>query len=300
MVQISLVCCSFNPNRDYLLRTIRSMFAQKADSSICEIIIVDNRSEPPIASWLPEDVLCKVRIVVEPEAGLTPARAAGVRESRGEWVLFVDDDNVLDENYVGECEKIIVAFPQLGAFGSSKILPEFAVQPSGDLSPFLPLLAIRDQEKSMWSNVGDHRTFPCGAGMCARRDLMLEHFKCVLQNNRRKSLDRSGKSLASAGDTDMLYSVIDSGLGTGVFPSLQLLHLIPEGRIQVSYLCRLTYSISRSLTILEQERSGIRYSLAGKLKETVVGLLRVLAAGTNKRMAWYSQKGRLSALWEFK
>ena len=32
--------------------------------------------------------------------GLTPARLRGIRESRGELLVFVDDDNVLERDYL--------------------------------------------------------------------------------------------------------------------------------------------------------------------------------------------------------
>ena len=63
-------------------------------------------------SWHPTS-----RVVHEPEPGLTPARLRALEEVRGELIIFVDDDNVLDPSYLTECMLIASQFPHLGAWG---------------------------------------------------------------------------------------------------------------------------------------------------------------------------------------
>ena len=61
---------------------------------------MDNRSDEPLAdridlSWHPD-----AHIVREDTLGLTPARLRGIRESKGDLLVFVDDDNVLDVDFL--------------------------------------------------------------------------------------------------------------------------------------------------------------------------------------------------------
>lgn len=296
-MQFSVVICSYNSRQDYLLRVLDAVFSQEWQSEEFEVILVDNCSNPPVSSWLPQEYRRRLNLVEEKQAGLTQARRAGVAASRADWIVFVDDDNVIDNQYLKVASGIIDGFPHLGAFGSGSIQPEFEVVPEPDLHAYLPLLAIRSESKAVWSNLGDYRAFPCGAGMCARRDLMKLHFDGLQDGSRRANLDRKGNSLSSAGDTDMLYSVVSQGFGTGVFPSLSLIHLMPAARVSRSYLQRLAYSISYSLTILEQERCGVPMTWAGRLIETIRSLGRVITNGRGRKMVWQSQSGRIRAIW---
>ena len=61
-----------------------------------EIILVDDGSTPPLATLLPPDLL--LRIIPQANQGSIVARATGLASARGEYVLFLDsDDLVADE-----------------------------------------------------------------------------------------------------------------------------------------------------------------------------------------------------------
>ena len=81
-----------------------------------ELLVIDNRSNDALAgrydiSWHPHG-----RHVREEKLGLSFARRRGVLEARGEAIAFVDDDNVLDENYL-EIAASIMADKSIGALG---------------------------------------------------------------------------------------------------------------------------------------------------------------------------------------
>jgi hypothetical protein len=67
------------------------------------------------------------------------------------------------------------------------------------------------------------------------------------QNPGRRKLDRRGNSLTSAGDIDMLLTVMDCANAIGFFPELILKHLIPRERLTLSYLRRMIYHSNYSL-----------------------------------------------------
>ncbi|MCL5271459.1 MAG: glycosyltransferase family 2 protein, partial [bacterium] len=62
----------------------------------------------------------------------------------------------------------------------------------------------------------------------------------------RRSLDRRGASLASAGDIDMVYTVLTQGMAVGYFPELVLDHLIPAARLTYGYMRRMVYQANYS------------------------------------------------------
>jgi len=67
--------------------------------------VVDSGSEPPVAIPADWPQPGRLRIIVEPTPGLTPARLRGIREAQSEFVVFVDDGNLLDavNSALGRC-----------------------------------------------------------------------------------------------------------------------------------------------------------------------------------------------------
>jgi glycosyltransferase involved in cell wall biosynthesis len=189
--------------------------------------------------------------VREDELGLTPARLRGIAEARGHVIIFVDDDNVLDPDYLAKALDVARAFPFIGAWGGA-VRPEFEVQPEEWTREYWVHLAIRDYDRPYWSNnPKDWHCLPCGAGLCVRRNVAENYRAKVVGSPMRRALDRKGQTLASCGDTDLARSAVYEGLGFGVFPQLSTTHLIPSARLTEDYLVRLIGSMAVSGTILD-------------------------------------------------
>jgi hypothetical protein len=58
--------------------------------------------------------------------------------------------------------------------------------------------------------------------------------------------DRKGDSLASAGDNDLVFTILRDGWKVGYFPNLVVTHLIPKSRLTPDYLARANHDIQRS------------------------------------------------------
>lgn len=58
--------------------------------------------------------------------------------------------------------------------------------------------------------------------------------------------DRRGDSLASAGDNDLVFTIVRDGWKVGYFPQLHVTHLIPSSRLTVDYLARANRGVQRS------------------------------------------------------
>ena len=88
-----------------------SIASAKGIRPLAELIVVDNGSTDETASVIDEFVNrtpgLQVRIVTEPQAGLSRARNAGVRASSAEFLLFTDDDCYLDGEYFNNLEQAI-------------------------------------------------------------------------------------------------------------------------------------------------------------------------------------------------
>ena len=97
---LSVIICTHNPRTDYFGRCLTALKAQTLPREEWELILIDNASVRdkalhPDLSWHPG-----ARLVHEAKLGLTPARLRGIREASGDLLVFVDDDNVLEGDYL--------------------------------------------------------------------------------------------------------------------------------------------------------------------------------------------------------
>jgi hypothetical protein len=202
-----------------------------------ELLLIDNASQKALQNLLD---LCwhpASRIVLEPEPGLTPARLRAIAEVESDVIIFVDDDNVLDTSYLSESMRIAQQFPCLGAWGG-QLLPEFEIPPAAGLAELVEALAVREFQQARWSNY-DSSTCPYGAGLCVRSCVADRYAQIAATDLIRRSLGRRESSFVGGEDLDLAMTAYQMGMGTGLFPQLKLLHLIPKHRVESDYLYKI-------------------------------------------------------------
>jgi glycosyltransferase involved in cell wall biosynthesis len=251
-MHLSVILPTHNPHPVRFMRTLQALMRQSLEGDLWELIIVDNGSSPPV--HLPEDpsFRSRVRLVREGRLGLTYARLAGVRECRGALVVFVDDDNVLANDYL---EKVIRGFerlPRVGALGG-KSVGEFEAPPAEWQNEFLGLLAVRDLgPKELFSlPPGTASPFqaypscaPIGAGMAVRKAALSTWQEEAASG----ATDRTGSDLTSGGDNEIVLHILRAGWAVAYLPELLLTHLIPAHRLEPEYLGRINRGIQKSWT----------------------------------------------------
>lgn len=93
---ISVIVPMYNL-QDYVVRTLNSILAQTYQA--LEIIVVNDGSTDNsgylLDAWAAEHP-DRVRVIHIPNGGVTNARLTGVRAARGEWIGFVDGDDLID------------------------------------------------------------------------------------------------------------------------------------------------------------------------------------------------------------
>jgi glycosyltransferase involved in cell wall biosynthesis len=253
--ELSVVVCTRNPRAAYLERVLAALRAQTLAADRWELVVIDNASEPPLASRLDLSGFGAARLIREETLGLTPARLRGIEAAAGSLLVFVDDDNVLAPDYLEVALQVAADKPFLGAW-SGQCAPEFDAPPPPWLRRYWGNLALRQVERDIWSNLPrEPETAPCGAGLCIRRDAA-QRYLALNRGGRRFQLDRAGDSLLSGGDQDLAACACDVGYGVGVIAALRLTHLIPAGRLTLDYQARLAEGIQFSSVILDFLRGG--------------------------------------------
>jgi glycosyltransferase involved in cell wall biosynthesis len=254
---ISIVVCTYNPTQHRIDATMHAIGAQSLPPEAFEVLVVDNASKPAlIDTW----GLSNLRVTIEPKQGLTQARLRGVLESRAPVVVFVDDDNLLTSDYLSNVLASFTAEPQLGAIGG-RIDPVWeGGSPPLWMNEFFGLLALRDLgEKRITEALGSPPVYPpcspVGAGMAVRREALATWIEAA--STGLSASDRTGSSLTSGGDNDIVLHILRAGWKVGYEPKLRMQHIIPENRLDPSYLGRLAEAIMISW-IQTLDRHGIR------------------------------------------
>lgn len=296
-MKIGVIICTHNARPDYFARCLAALRAQTLGVENWNLLIVDNLSDRPVNSTIDLSWQPNGRIVGELTLGLTPARLRGIRESIGDILVFVDDDNVLAPNYLQRATAIANEYPFLGSW-SGQCLPEFDVTPAEWTRRYWGTLCIREFDRDVWSNLPLlPDTMPCGAGLCVRREVAMHYLDLYERGARSIILDRVGASLVSGGDNDLAACACDLNLGVGLFCALKLTHLMPPQRLTEDYLCRLVEGIEFSSIILMAER-GVSVPARGLIGKTA-DMLRVLRhRGPRRNIQRAVYRGRAAAvLW---
>lgn len=116
---ISIIITAYNSNK-YLSRAIESIFVQKENN--IEIIVVDNGSIPTVEDFL-KDKYSKLRIIRNgSNRGTSCARNQGIKEARGDYIMFMDSDVELENDFFFKLKKRLEKLPQDIAAFSPKII----------------------------------------------------------------------------------------------------------------------------------------------------------------------------------
>jgi glycosyltransferase involved in cell wall biosynthesis len=299
MFDASVVICAHNPRSDYFARVLDGLRNQTLPLHEWELLIVDNASQVPIASswdisWHPT-----ARHILESELGLSCARRRGIQEASADLIVFVDDDNVLDEQYLSEAVRIKKEWPLLGVWGSGSISADFEVKPPDNLKEYLSSLALRDVASPRWTNFISSSSFsdaiPWGAGLCIRKEIAQAYCK-FFERSRIQLPGPRGNALSRSEDKEISLVCCRNGLGVGIFPELKLQHLIPQSRVSEDYMVRLGEGIMVSNLLLDYKWWNIiprtPFDLDGMLSILKTLLLR---RGVDRRMGFAGVRAALKA-----
>jgi glycosyltransferase involved in cell wall biosynthesis len=279
-----VVICTFD-NARLLDLVLDGLAAQAGVAARWSVLVVDNNGGDDTAQVVERHrrrgAIPGLRRVEEHVQGLTPARRRGVAATSAPWIAFVDDDCVVDGDWIRHALAFAAAHPGSGGFGG-RVVPVHAEGASALAGRFGWAFAEQD--------LGDDPVVvDClvGAGMVLNR--------AALEASGWPAgpffADRVGRKLVSGGDVEIALRVAATGHPLWYVPSCRIHHLIPAHRTTLRYLARLTKglgvaaSLADALTWPRSRRAWLR-AQPGELANGVAPVLR--AAG---RRLWRRQGG---------
>jgi glycosyltransferase involved in cell wall biosynthesis len=242
---VSIILCCYNSSK-LLPTTLKYLAGLLMESQLpMELIVVDNASRDDTAQiaqslWVQYGAPFTAKVVREEKPGLIYARHRGLKESRYAYLLFVDDDNHLQNDYVREMLAIFRSYPTVAATGGLNT-PVFETAKPDWYSKFQHSFATG----RLAEHFGEpHEIGLFGAGLCLRRSALDS-----LYGNGFKSqlVGRKGESLSSGEDYELCKALKIAGWDIVFAPQLRLDHLILDHRLKWSYFRQLNIGISRSV-----------------------------------------------------
>lgn len=244
---VSVIICCYNSEL-LLDKTLKHIANQNLNSLACEIILVDNASTDN-TSIKAQEIWNKIgpdninlNIVYEANAGLANARKTGVKNALFEYLVFCDDDNWLDENYIQNIYRFFEAYPNVGILGGIGS-PEFEdplLKPIW-FDKFSSSYAVGQQrEKEGYTN-GVY-----GAGMAIRKGIL----KTVTDNHLMFLNDRKENQLTSGGDSEICYRIQLAGYQILYSSQLTFKHFLPVKRLTWDYIKKLHVGFAKTNVIL--------------------------------------------------
>ncbi|HVF48489.1 MAG TPA: glycosyltransferase [Pyrinomonadaceae bacterium] len=237
-ISLDIVICTYN-NAPMLARTLEAISRQKVSEGIgWRVLVVNNNctdETPQVVEQFARAGRFDVRMVCEPEQGLTAARVCGVKNTRGEWVAFVDDDCLLAENWIEEAASFASGHPACGAFGGQIILQWEQSPPPYVLNfPYAYAGAYHGE-------TAKRRQWLAGAGMVVRRAALASTGWIEKQF----LSDRTGARLVSGGDVEIAMRVA-ARYEVWYNPACKIRHVIPPRRTSRAYLRRIVFGLGAS------------------------------------------------------
>lgn len=249
----SVIICTYNRDK-YIYQTLKRIACNKIETGKYEIILVDNNSTDNT------ELECRRFVADYPEVnyfyfkelnqGLSYARNRGVKESRGDVLVFLDDDSFVNDDYLSNLQNYIDNYPDAMAFGG-KITPLFedGITPKWLCSWNYSWVSAIDMGKKV--AVFKSGKYPIGANMGVKKECV---DRCGLFNT---NLGRTKKNLMGGEEKDFFNRVKDNGFTIYYFPDIEVNHLIPPSRTTKEYIEKLGHGIGLSEYRRCKDISGI-------------------------------------------
>lgn len=282
---VSIIVCTYN-GANRLQRTLVSILNQIATSPF-DLVIVDNNSTDETRDFTEAFLRYSNidwKLVQERQPGLSNARWRGIIEAKYELILFCDDDNHLERDYLQKGIKFFEKHPKVGILGGLG-KPVFEVKKPDWFDKFAHSYAIGNlgKKKGVQEKGSYHYGAACFFRWIPLMKLREMGFKSVLP-------DRKGRGLSSGGDVELCYAVQLLGYDLAFEPALRFDHFIENHRLEWDYYLRLKRGIAESFPLLESYKItqfesvfSFRFYLWGRLFVILKGIIKIFPA-RNKSM----------------
>jgi len=290
-MKLTVAICTWN-RAGLLESTLAEMTKIRPPRSDWEVLVIDNncvdRTKEVVTSFLQK---LPIKYLFEKQQGLSHARNSAVAGASGDYVIWTDDDVLVDEDWLVAYEGAFDKFRSGSVFGGP-IDPWF----DGDPPEWLKLNWKRFSNAYAVKDLGSHEValddrhnIPFGANFAIRTCVQREHPYDA-------RLGRSGAGGLLGEETSVIRAILSQGHHGWWVPAAKVRHWIPRERQSIEYLKNYFYAAGRTEALLSLSESA-----ASKGLGTPAWLLRQWLGAETKALikaVFGTQEDRLMTLLE--
>ena len=251
-MELSIVISTYN-NAASLERALKSVAMQDADKSIWECVVVNNNSTDDtaerVAAFAKAHSDINIKLVDEPQQGLSYARNRGIAESKGQFIAFIDDDETINEGFVSA---YIDLFRNHGAFvgsGALKVCYETA-RPKW-MSYYTEKMIANPLDLGSEIITITRTITPTGGNMAFNREVF------NLYGNFDTNLGRKGGELFGGEENDLFERIRDLGERIFYTPHAIAYHHISDKKLTPEYFDKLSDGVGVSKRMRAEKRDSL-------------------------------------------
>ncbi len=251
---ISIIICTYN-RQDILQKTLAEFSLQSASENDYEIVLINNNSpddtEAVCSDFTGKHPAIHFNYIMEMNQGLSYARNRGVKEAKGEILVFLDDDAFIMKDYVKNLKAFFQTHPDAMLAGG-RIFPYFESERPQWMSRFL-LSITSSIDKGNQICLFKGRSYPIGANMIFKRKIFDDFGLFDVQ------LGRRGDNMEAAEEKDLFLRVKKAGIPIYYLPDVSVRHWVPDKRLTDEYFSRQAYGIGYSEKVRANNISSMEY-----------------------------------------
>ena len=242
MLRLSLIIATYN-RAACLMDTLLSVVGQDAPRGEWECVVVNNNSSDDtserFAAFVAEHAGFNLRMVDEPNQGLSYARNRGIRESAGEYIAIIDDDERIAPEFISAYISLFDSVPQAVAAGGP-IVAEYVTGRPSWMSCYTERLIANTLYLGDKVRPFPEDRIPGGGNMALRRSAVKRYGVFDI------SLGRVGASLAGGEESDLFERLRLADAAYYYAPEAVMYHIIPPEKLTRAYFSRLSYNVGVS------------------------------------------------------
>lgn len=245
MKELTLVIATYN-RAEPLLLTLSSVVKQNLSPERWECIVVNNNSTDNTTEAAEEYIAqfpnLDIKVVFEKKQGLSHARNCGIEASQGEIIAIIDDDEVINEEFVEAYIDLFREHPKAVSAGG-KIIPRYKESRPRWMSHYTELPIANPLDLGEQPKVFPKSRIPGGGNMAIRRSA-LEKYGLFDPD-----LGRNGERLIGGEESDLFERLASGGEECWYTPKAVMWHIIPPEKLTNDYFDRLNFNVGASQRI---------------------------------------------------
>jgi glycosyltransferase involved in cell wall biosynthesis len=257
--KLSIVISTYN-RKKYLKYALQSLVEQSADKNQFEVLVIDNNSTDKTEEVVKEFVnRLPLKYFLEKKQGVSNARNKGIKESKYNFIAFLDDDAKASEKWVKNAlnlinEKKLLIFggpiyPYYEDFKPSWFKDEYEIRKNGETPKKL-----------------SKKNYISGSNIFFNK----KTFDIIGLFN--PKLGPVSKKMAFGEETKLQIIADNKNIDRFYYPEIFIYHLAPKWKMKISYIFKRSW-ISQRSSVKIFPTKGKFYIFVGSIYKFIIGLI---------------------------